>query len=694
MKQFITRQLFQQSQSQAIRPASLQVMGAYPQRDYKRHSKWTVNNDYKQDMIDYTAKMSVMRKNHKKEYWQQHTQVENEFLDRFRKDRLDAQRKELDKWRTRICTISMSTKKQLQDLERKEDKLLDNMRKTDLMNMKRAMQNKIMLDVMQIDSRRWPTLLDMNSKINENVILPQTILNYQEYQQKIQNLAFYAEQGDHEAMQKILDNESIMEKKNLHLQPIFRDLKSIIKHMSYTEEYRILKEYMDGRAQIIRSIGENSEKGKEGLEMLEVEYAKLLRNYRNSLAEPEKKLKTMQKRLEDLFQLMSLWTQYVDVIYMPEIDINLLDAVNKTGARPDEASINFQNEERDLSHRMSVLFGKDEDKIQRPQQSILNKRGDEDEAYETVNEGMTSDTTEPTERSNRKSLDDEDDNKSMQSQNQDSGRKESKQEEEGILSSDEEILQSPLSQQSNIAPHNQGKLTITTQTNEDVSSFVSTEDQASQSVRQVIQDPKSMEKLEFEFNFNDQDVERYSAKIENKAQKDKDSSKYKSIDDEEDINFVGETDYNSEAFKNMNMDQLNLFGLTMEEEINTTDQKRSTQEQKKVLQDLVDMIDHFDADNQLQDFSVRKSFVYYNPYDPDEAVKYAYLKYEDQSKLRASIVLDFYLQEVEAIKDDTLTFSEKERKDQVLQLIKNLQNVKIIDAPILVKLYDLYRMRI
>ena len=78
--------------------------------------------------------------------------------------------------------------------------------------------------------------------------------------------------------------------------------------MSYTEEYRILKEYMDGRAQIIRSIGENSEKGKEGLEMLEVEYAKLLRNYRNSLAEPEKKLKTMQKRLEDLFQLMSLWT--------------------------------------------------------------------------------------------------------------------------------------------------------------------------------------------------------------------------------------------------------------------------------------------------------------------------------------------------------------------------------------------------
>lgn len=53
--------------------------------------------------------------------------------------------------------------------------------------------------------------------------------------------------------------------------------------MSYTEEYRLLKEYMDNRALVIRSIGENSEKGKEGLEKLEVEYAKLLKNYRNSL---------------------------------------------------------------------------------------------------------------------------------------------------------------------------------------------------------------------------------------------------------------------------------------------------------------------------------------------------------------------------------------------------------------------------
>lgn len=44
-----------------------------------------------------------------------------------------------------------------------------------------------------------------------------------------------------------------MEKKNLLLQPVFRDLKSIIKHMSYTEEYKIMKEYIDARNMILEN---------------------------------------------------------------------------------------------------------------------------------------------------------------------------------------------------------------------------------------------------------------------------------------------------------------------------------------------------------------------------------------------------------------------------------------------------------
>lgn len=56
----------------------------------------------------------------------------------------------------------------------------------------------------------------------------------------------------------------------------------MIKHMTYTEEYKILKEYVDNRNLILNNHAAESEKAKEGIKLLEEEYARLLRNYKKS----------------------------------------------------------------------------------------------------------------------------------------------------------------------------------------------------------------------------------------------------------------------------------------------------------------------------------------------------------------------------------------------------------------------------
>jgi hypothetical protein len=48
-------------------------------------------------------------------------------------------------------------------------------------------------------------------------------------------------------MQRLLDKDESMAKKNSFLQPIFRDLKTRIKYMTYTPEYKILRDYMRTR---------------------------------------------------------------------------------------------------------------------------------------------------------------------------------------------------------------------------------------------------------------------------------------------------------------------------------------------------------------------------------------------------------------------------------------------------------------
>lgn len=136
------------------------------------------------------------------------------------------------------------TQKKFEHLTKRETKLLNTMRDKDIEDGKRRLENKYKLDAMQIDSRRWPKLDDLDNSIRTNILLPQTVLNYSEYQLKLQKIAFYAERGDNEAMQSLLDKKEVMKKKNEFLQPIFREIKTTIKHMTYTEDYILMREYV------------------------------------------------------------------------------------------------------------------------------------------------------------------------------------------------------------------------------------------------------------------------------------------------------------------------------------------------------------------------------------------------------------------------------------------------------------------
>ena len=111
-----------------------------------------------------------------------------------------------------------------------------------------------MLDAMELEqAKRWPKLGKLNEKIDLDTIFPQNVLNFAEYQNKLQRLALLAEVGDTKGMQALLDNQDLIEKKNQMLQPIFRDIKSLIRHMTHTPEYELMQDYIYKRDQILNS---------------------------------------------------------------------------------------------------------------------------------------------------------------------------------------------------------------------------------------------------------------------------------------------------------------------------------------------------------------------------------------------------------------------------------------------------------
>lgn len=129
--------------------------------------------------------------------------------------------------------------------------------------------------------------------------------------------------------------------------------------MTYTDEFKLIREYLDNRTIILQQFSgqEESQRCREGLNLLQKEYAKLLKKQQVSSQDPSKKLKVLQKRLEDMFQLLSLWTQYVEVIYMPESELHVLSAVEKMDARPEDTAYGFRAEEKDVRTRLNTLFG-------------------------------------------------------------------------------------------------------------------------------------------------------------------------------------------------------------------------------------------------------------------------------------------------------------------------------------------------
>ena len=83
---------------------------------------------------------------HNQSYWDLQTQIENKHIDDFRTERMRKERDDMHRHRTSICTISGVTKEKLNYLSKREDRLMETMRVTDIRRSREKMDKKIMLD--------------------------------------------------------------------------------------------------------------------------------------------------------------------------------------------------------------------------------------------------------------------------------------------------------------------------------------------------------------------------------------------------------------------------------------------------------------------------------------------------------------------------------------------------------------------
>jgi hypothetical protein len=90
------------------------------------------------------------------------TQIENKFFEDLRKEMKEKNRGDMDRWRTKICTISKNAKDHIDFLKNREAKTLENMRMNDIRNMRKQIGNKLMLDGLEMEAAKsWPTMTNL-----------------------------------------------------------------------------------------------------------------------------------------------------------------------------------------------------------------------------------------------------------------------------------------------------------------------------------------------------------------------------------------------------------------------------------------------------------------------------------------------------------------------------------------------------
>ena len=296
--------------------------------------------DVLKERADFLEQMKEYRKKYKVEFQGIQEEVNANFMKENKERLIRAHRRDLDKERTSIIKIAMHTKNQIMRLYKKEIDHEERDKWRAVKEMKKLRERQMYLQAIHID--------------HEAPTPPPAVLDHEQYFERLQNLALLAEKGQYEEMEKVLKNQEIVDEKNMYLQPIFRNIKKAIRFITKTEEAELTHRLkVEGR---------------------EADIPAEIQKLREKDIDPIIMIKKLERHITSLFHLIANWVQYVEVIYLPESKVQTLK------------HLRLHSEDR---------FKEAEEHQKEYLKKILKSEDKEEELkYQTVDEGLTSDTAE------------------------------------------------------------------------------------------------------------------------------------------------------------------------------------------------------------------------------------------------------------------------------------------------------------
>ncbi|CAI2361986.1 unnamed protein product [Moneuplotes crassus] len=565
------------------------------QRTFARKKVWRDKDpDVIAERMEYYRQITEYRRRHKEDYERHVAEVDSKFWDPdsdqlppVQEKMLSDLRQRQTNERTSIIKVAMLAKNKIRHLHKREIETEEKNKWHRIKDMQKLRERQMYLQALKIDT-------------SAPVPSP-TIVDFTHYYERLQNLAMLTIHGNYSEAEKLLRNEETVEEKNIYLQPLYRNLKKCIRFITKTEEAQITKKYHRLMAGVITGAMDDQE---NLLNDLKEKYENELLQMKKKDSVPKMKLKKLETNITSLFHLIMLWTQYTDIIYLPE---NAVQALKFGRLNVGDTSSSAAHEQQEYLKKV-LDTGK---KV-------------EEFAYQTVEEGITTDTTDSSEGEVITPVQEES-------------------EEELPIGEDDGILSQLMAQEDGDEVQD-GKIL----------SFANEEMEL---------DEERKQDIKYEYGLGDSDLRDFKAEVQREKIK-------------------SETDEMKSLTSQSN---LTMFGI--EESMEEKQRPKTEYEMEKYIKEQLEEISanlgaaENDYDNYIPDSGI-------DPYNPSDLLTENLVKGNN-----TSIVMDVYFDMLKDIPDGTLTENELETKKNLIKLVDYISQVRILDAPVLSEIYEMYRYK-
>jgi hypothetical protein len=324
---------------------------------YRRRTNLT--EQYEIEKAEYEKKLKEYRQKHREDFWAEQSKIENKWLEEFMKTQKEKKRRDEDKLRSSIIKNSMACYNNIKRMIEEHQAFLAKQKVWREEDASELTQKHDLLTMLDRQSEDWLTPQNIDEKLEKtlNTILPPTILSHVDYYKRINKYASLIEEGYNEEAEKLKINKKILEYKNKQLEPLYHELKTIIRHLTYTEENSVYDLYNETVNRLKYHF--DNHKGIEPIiEHFTGLFKKLITLIRLEYENPNTKLELIENQLKSLTMILVIWNRYVEIIYMPdeEVEFSIEHEMGKSKTNLRDRSLEDIMEEGDPKELKNYYF--------------------------------------------------------------------------------------------------------------------------------------------------------------------------------------------------------------------------------------------------------------------------------------------------------------------------------------------------